>query len=92
MEPHTLAVLGLLLNGIGAFVLIFFPPPVSAPDIMQDGRTKHVQSVVHQPPPVTKTEITTGKMKFYMRHYGYRTGLILLVAGFVLQLASECMR
>lgn len=90
MSIHMLVVLGLILNGIGSFLLIVFPPPVAARDITPEGIEKHPRTYTLEgffgEPSKRK------KLKFYIRLYGFRSGLLLLLAGFLLQLVGELMK
>lgn len=87
MSAHMLAVLGLTMNGIGGFLLVVCPPPTAARDITPDGVEK-------QPRTYTRDGFfgkpsRWKKLKFYIRLYGFRSGLLLLLVGFVLQLIGE---
>ncbi len=75
----NLTFLGLLLNGIGGFILLFCPPTV--PDVTEDGRIKHPRTFVHNLRPSV-----ADKWRNLRRRYGYYIGLAALTSGFVLQL------
>ncbi len=90
MSAHTFAVLGLTLNGIGGFLLVVCPPPEAARDITPEGIEKHPRTYTLDgffgKPSWRK------KLKFYIRLYGFRSGLLLLMVGFLLQLAGELLK
>jgi hypothetical protein len=90
MSTHMLVVLGLILNGLGSLLLVACPPPVAARDITPEGIEKH--------PHTYTLDGFFGKLsgrkklKFYIRLYGFRSGLLLLLVGFLLQLIGELMK
>lgn len=90
MSAHAFALLGLTLNGIGGLLLVVCPPPLVARDITPEVIEKHPRTYVLEgffgKPSRRK------KLKFYIRLYGFRSVLLLLLVGFVLQLVGELMK
>lgn len=89
MNLHVLTVLGLALNGIGGFILIFCQPPIPQREIMEDGREKYARTYVRELFPVASP--LKGKLRYYRRLYGFRTGVGLLFVGFLLQFIAELL-
>ncbi len=84
MSVHALSLLGLIMNGLGALALVFCPPPVLPREIMENGVEKIPQTHVLDFFPTEKK-----KWKHLVRLYGFRTGVGLLFAGFLLQIIVE---
>jgi len=86
MDINILNLAGLFLNAVGTVAILFCPPPVPAREIMPNGVEKipnsHVQ--VFSPP-------KSLRRKYYIRQYGFRLGVGLLLVGFVLQIIAELL-
>ncbi len=87
MSVHAFSLLGLTMNGLGALVLIFCPPPFPPREIMKNGVEKIAQTYVLDFFPAEKK-----KWKYLIRLYGFRIGVSLLFVGFLLQLYAELAR
>jgi len=90
MSIHSLNVAGLIMNGFGALILVFCPPPDLPREITPDGLEKHSFTWASGFPGSGDTR--KNKFKYYMRLYGFRIGLGFLVVGFLLQLVAELLR
>jgi len=85
MTAHTLSVIGLLLNGGGALILVFSPSSIR--EVTEDGRKKL---------PVTRTDklffgdgSTIKSWRWYWQEWGFRIGATSLFVGFLFQLFAE---
>lgn len=87
MSVHALSLIGLIMNGLGAFILLFCPPPVPPREIMENGAEKIAQTYVLDFFPTQRK-----KWKYLIRLYGFRIGVGLLFVGFLLQLFAELAR
>jgi hypothetical protein len=72
---HPLAVAGLTLNTIGALLVLFFPPAVRVET--KDG--SQVGGLKNSPAP-------EGQHRYRIQSRGFRSAVILVAAGFLLQL------
>jgi len=85
MITHTLSVAGLVLNGMGAFILVFSPSTIR--EVTEDGRKKYPITRAYELPSgdVTKTK----SWRYYWQLWGFRIGAGFLFGGFLFQLAAE---
>ncbi len=79
-------ILGLILNAIGAIVLLFFPPSGwPKPLYTKDGGIPFMfcsNNFSEEEKEKNKAKL---KKTMFLYRYGYRLGVILLIAGFILQ-------
>lgn len=74
---HCLAIAGLTLNTAGALLLLRFPPIFRT--LTKDGR--EYAGWVNEPTP-------EGRRGYRFQYWGFRTAILLLALGFLLQLAD----
>lgn len=84
---NTLNLYGLILNGLGGFIILICPPPIPSREIMEDGQEKVPHTYVLDFFPAKHK-----KWKYYWRLYGFRIGVLMLVVGFLLQIFAELLR
>jgi hypothetical protein len=75
---HTLGIIGLVMNTVGAFGLIPFPP---------DLKGLHKDGTIAVPGPLALQRlIPNGRHLYLVQKIGFFTTIALLVVGFILQL------
>lgn len=82
---HCINILGLLVNAIGAALLIFFTSPTL--DVTENGENYFAWRNDAPSP-----EVRAANLKKYFRHkYGFKGGVVMLSVGYVLQLIAAVL-